>query len=90
MESMKYPYEEFREETKVRIVEAIKKLYGIEVEIKIERPKEIADLAFPCFSLSKVLKKKPGEIAKEIAKEIKKEGWIEKVEAINGYVNFFI
>ena len=88
---MKYPYEEFREEVIKQLSTVIKRLYGDkEIEIKIEKPKEIADLAFPCFPLSKILKEKPGEIAKEIAKEIKEQEWIEKVEAVNGYVNFFV
>ncbi|RLF44193.1 MAG: arginine--tRNA ligase, partial [Thermoplasmata archaeon] len=90
MESMKYPYEEFKEEATAGLAEAIKKLYGIEAEIKIEEPKEIADLAYPCFPLSKILKKSPKEIAEEIAGEIKRREWIDKVEAVNGYVNFFI
>lgn len=87
---MKYPYEEFKEEATAGLAEAIKKLYGIEAEIKIEEPKEIADLAYPCFPLSKILKKSPKEIAEEIAGEIKRREWIDKVEAVNGYVNFFI
>ena len=53
-------------------------------------PKEVAaDLALPCFSLAKKLKKNPIEIAKEIAAKFKKGVYIEKVEAVGPYVNFY-
>ncbi len=87
---MKYPYEMFEEEVKEAIKEALKVVYGIGEEIRLEKPKEIADLAFPCFSLSKILKKNPAEIAEEIAGKIRRKEWIEKVEAMRGYINFFI
>ncbi|MCD6448691.1 MAG: arginine--tRNA ligase [Thermoplasmata archaeon] len=87
---MKYPYEKFEEEVKEAIKEVLRVAYDIEEEIKLEKPKGIADLAFPCFPLSKILKRNPVEIAEEIARKIRKGEWIEKVEAVKGYVNFFI
>jgi len=89
---MKYPYEKFEEEVKEAIKEALRVAYGIEEEVKLEKPKEIADLAFPCFPLSKILKRNPVEIAEGIAREIRQRQrmWIERVEAVKGYVNFFI
>ncbi len=87
---MKYPFEMFKEEVLNQLEEAIKKLYNLKVEIRVEKPEEIADLAFPCFYLSKILNKNPKEISSEIAKAISTKNWIGKVEAINGYVNFFI
>ena len=47
------------------------------------------DYAFPCFSLSKEMHKSPIEIADSLANSIKDER-IEKIESINGYLNFFI
>lgn len=47
------------------------------------------DYAFPCFSLSKEMHKSPIEIANDLANSIKDER-IEKIESINGYLNFFI
>ncbi|HEC88159.1 MAG TPA: arginine--tRNA ligase [Thermoplasmata archaeon] len=85
---MKYPFEKFREEVMQKLSGIIRE-YGIEAEIKLEKPKEIADLAFPCFSIAKSIKKNPVKIAEEITGKIKGE-WIEKVESLNGYVNFFI
>ena len=47
------------------------------------------DYAFPCFSLAKELHKSPVDIANELASSIKDES-IEKIESVNGYLNFFI
>ena len=47
------------------------------------------DYAFPCFSLSKEMHKSPVDIANELVDKIKDER-IEKIESINGYLNFFI
>lgn len=57
----------------------------------IEIPKDSAhgDYAFPCFILSKTMKKSPVHIAQELVKKIKKNEF-EKVEAQGGYVNFFL
>ncbi len=57
----------------------------------IEIPKDIAhgDYAFPCFILSKTMRKNPIEIAREIAGKIKSKDF-EKVYAVGPYVNFFL
>ena len=47
------------------------------------------DYAFPCFSLSKEMHKSPMEIADSLSTSIKDER-IEKIESVNGYLNFFI
>lgn len=62
-----------------------------EIENIIERPKEEShgDWAFPCFILSKIMKKSPNEIAKGLSSKIKSKDF-EKVEAVGPYINFFI
>ncbi|MBR2603928.1 MAG: arginine--tRNA ligase [Bacilli bacterium] len=47
------------------------------------------DYAFPCFSLSKEMHKSPVDIANELVEKIKDER-IDKIESVNGYLNFFI
>src|SRR3989338_1398767 len=61
------------------------------IESIIERPKEIThgDYSFPCFILSKPMKKNPVEIAKELVSKINREGF-EKIEAVGPYINFFL
>ena len=59
----------------------------------IEKPKDIknGDYAFPCFKLAKELKKSPIEIANEIKEKIEiDENVIDKIEVLNGYLNFYI
>jgi len=50
------------------------------------------DYTMPCFKLSKKLRKAPAMIAEDIKKCISAQlpSWIEKVEAVNGYLNFFL
>ncbi|MFC0469130.1 arginine--tRNA ligase [Halalkalibacter kiskunsagensis] len=62
-----------------------------EVEQLIEKPKfeEQGDLAFPCFSLAKILKKSPQAIALELANKIQ-HPLFETVVANGPYVNSFL
>ena len=57
----------------------------------IEKPKDEAmgDAAFPCFSLSKVLRKAPNMIAAELAEKITADDVVGEVKAVGGYLNFF-
>ena len=50
----------------------------------------MGDFAFPCFSLSKQFRKAPAVIAQELAKKIKPESFLAKVEVKGGYINFFV
>jgi len=61
-----------------------------ELERTIEVPPEekLGDYAFPCFILSKKLKKPPDKIASELSGQIKPKELIEKIYSIGPYVNF--
>ena len=48
------------------------------------------DYAFPCFKLAKEMRMSPVAIAQKLAGEIELDDVIVKVEAVNGYLNFFI
>lgn len=70
-----------------------------EIEKLLETPKEskMGDVAFPCFSLAKALRKAPPLIAKElhaaiatVAAQPEFATSIAKVEAAGPYLNFFI
>ena len=58
----------------------------------IEVPKDfkMGDYSFPCFSLSKMLKKNPAEIAKDFSGKIQLSRDFERVEAVGPYINFFV
>ena len=51
-------------------------------------PEGLGDYAFPCFILSKKLKKNPSEIAKELAEKLNLRNF--EVKPVNAYVNFFV
>ncbi|HEP1480434.1 TPA: arginine--tRNA ligase [Streptococcus pyogenes] len=57
----------------------------------LETPKnsDMGDLAFPAFSLAKILRKAPQMIASELAEQID-ESQFEKVVAVGPYINFFL
>jgi len=48
------------------------------------------DYALPCFRFAKAMRKAPPVIANELAASIPEAPFIEKVEAVNGYLNFFL
>ena len=61
-------------------------IYGY---IEVPTNKKMGDFAFPCFKLAKELKKAPQMIAEELKeKMIFEENLIEKVDVVNGYLNF--
>ena len=49
----------------------------------------LGDIAFPCFKLSRILRKAPPVIAKEISEKLE-SSVISKAEAVNGYLNIFV
>ncbi len=61
-----------------------------EIENFIEVPptKEVGDYALPCFRFSKILRKAPVVIAKELADSFSCDSVISSCEAVNGYLNF--
>lgn len=72
------------------IKKVIKKEYNVELhEVKLENPpkKEMGDVAFGCFILSKELKKNPAQIAQELVKLIEKEDEVDEAQAVGPYLN---
>src|SRR3989338_4832878 len=83
------PQDKFKNE----IGNAISKAIGNKIDINsIEVPPnpEMGDYAYPCFTLSKELKKNPNEIAKEIGEKIKSGKYIDSVKVLGPYINFFV
>ncbi len=76
--------------------EDISKAINNDLDVKeiyrfLEKPKyeEQGDLAFPCFSLSKTLRKSPQLIAKELEGKIHKSNVFERIVAEGPYLNCF-
>ncbi len=58
--------------------------------VSLVKEKDKGDYTFPCFILSKTLKKSPNEISKDLKDQIKIPKFIDKIENVNGYLNFYI
>ena len=52
--------------------------------------KKMGDFSVACFSLAKVLRKSPIQIAEDIKNYFPKLDIIDHIEVVNGYVNFFV
>ncbi len=76
---------DFKEE----IIKLLKKEIKEEITLEIPPDYNLGDYALPCFSLARILKKNPNEIALELSKKIKAP-FLEKTEAKGPYLNFFI
>ncbi len=61
----------------------------IEELLGVPPDQKMGDLAFPCFTLAKTMKKAPMQIAQELAAAIKPSGSIQEVRAVGPYVNVF-
>ena len=61
-----------------------------ELASMIEYPPDasMGDLAFPCFRLSKLLKKPPNAIARDMAENFSGDDAIKSASAVGGYINF--
>lgn len=61
----------------------------IEKILEVPPKQEMGDYAFPCFLLAKKLRKAPPQIAQDLMVNISHD-YIENVEAVGPYVNFFL
>lgn len=57
--------------------------------IEIPPQDDMGDYSFPCFSLAKIKKQNPAQIASEIKEQIGELETFEKVETLNAYINFY-
>ena len=79
---------------KEQIIDKLQELTGLERDViakSVETPPEerLGDLAFPCFPLAKVMRKAPPIIAQELAEQLSSDEYIDRVDAVGGYLNFF-
>lgn len=57
--------------------------------LEVPPDSHLGDLAFPCFSLAKVLRKAPAMIAQELSEKLTASEAIGKIEVVGGYLNIF-
>lgn len=78
----------FKSEVEETVRDALSKM-SIDLDFETEVPSaDSADLAVPCFLMSKALRKAPKDIAEDIVGKICVKGLISGVSASNGYINF--
>ncbi len=58
--------------------------------LEVPQDSRMGDFAFPCFRLAKTLRKAPPAIAADLCAQIAKPAIVERVEAVGGYLNFFV
>ena len=76
----------------VRRLQPLLDLPAAEIESLVQVPTEAAmgDYALPCFQLAKKLRKAPPAIADDLAAKIEHGPPFDKIEAVKGYLNFFV
>ena len=77
--------------TAVLAINAEAQLNAQDVAAMLEYPPDsnMGDLAFPCFKLSKALRRSPVQIATTLCEALATDEVIDKVEAVNGYFNVY-
>ncbi len=78
---------QFRDEVIESVKSALSEMGAGDVQFVTELS-EMADLAVPCFTMSKAMHTSPKDIASKIASVIRPSGLIVEVSALNGYLNF--
>ena len=78
---------QFRDEVVAAVKAVLSKMGAEGVQFVTEVP-DSADLAVPCFTISKALKMPPKDLAEKIAAQIEPSGLIASLYALNGYLNF--
>lgn len=83
---------DFKKRLSKKLSENIAQLTEEEILAMIEIPPDtkMGDFAFPCFRLAKIFKNAPNVIADNIAENLDKGDFIDKIEVAGGYLNFFI
>ena len=73
------------------LISSVTDLKKDEILNLIEIPNsDMGDFAFPCFKLAKTMKKAPNIIASELAEKIEKKEFIDNIQVVNAYINFYV
>lgn len=80
---------------KMRIANAVAPHCNMEPEailpmIEVPPSKDMGDFALPCFKLARALRKSPQAIAQQLAGSIGEIEGIDRIQDVNGYLNFYI
>ena len=83
--------DDFEKEVSAKVSEALERMGAGDVAVQTEEASvEGADVAVPCFSMAKALRRSPKDIAEELVSAIRPSGLIGSVAAANGFLNFVV
>lgn len=78
-------------EVKKQIIDCIRESTGLELSVEDVTESPVADLASNvAFKLAGGKEKSPKEVAEELARKLKPSDLIARVDAVNGYLNFYL
>lgn len=79
------------ESYKRMIIEDIKQhVPSAEITLEVPPDPKLGDLALPCFPFAPLLRKSPAAIAADLKGKIGQHDFIDKVEVVGGYLNFYL
>lgn len=74
---------------KIKDIDTLSTVENLYALLTYTADSKMGDISLPCFSLAKTLRKSPVMIAEDIASKCS-DPIFEKVESVNGYLNFFL
>ncbi len=79
----------------LQLAQAVSACCGIPADelvemISVPPESNMGDFALPCFRMAKAMRKAPPVIAKDLCETVALPEFVERVEAVNGYMNFFM
>lgn len=83
---------DFKKEIADRVSALTEGVSGAELMEMMEIPKysDMGDISLPCFKMAKQFRKAPKAIAEELAGALQQDALFDKVDAVNGYLNFHL
>ncbi len=83
---------DFKKEIADRVSALTEGVSGAELMEMMEIPKysDMGDFSLPCFKMAKQFRKAPKAIAEELAGALQQDPLFDKVDAVNGYLNFHL
>lgn len=58
--------------------------------VEVPPQESLGDFAFPCFPLARAFRKSPAAIAGELRLKMDKPPFIDRIDVVSGYLNFFL
>lgn len=84
-----YHYKKQLAEAMAASVEQLEGPEAVSGLFEVPANSDMGDLSLPCFKLSKLMRKAPQQIAEDLKSACASAEFVERVDAVNGYLNFY-